>query len=326
MQVLLQPVGSSDNPHFVDTIEHPVERERIFSSLDHQNRARLAEIFAGRTSIPTWGVTPGKNGINARKWQKIQPGDIVLFSRENRIIGSAVVAAKVHSVPLAVDLWKRNNDGETWEYMYFLDELTRLHIPYEEFNLVAGYEPNNVIHGFNVLNESKSQQIATALDISTARYHPDESIEHYKNALKKRLQQAGETDQQRAATQRLEQDALRTALFGRRAFAICCVCGVEYSVDFVIAGHVKKRAHCSLEERLDFENVAAPMCKAGCDALYEQGYIAVDDDGVIQPGRRPARSIGVEALVKKVRGRSCLAFTTGSAPYFKWHREFFSGL
>src|SRR5579872_3918187 len=172
MQVILQPTGSSDNPHFVDTIEHPVDRDRILSHVDEGHRSRLAEVFDGRSNIPTWGVTPGKNDVNARKWERVQPGDLALFSRENYIIGAAVVAAKVHSRALALNLWLQNEDHETWEYIYFLDELISLSVPYEEFNHIAGYKPNNRIHGFNVLDTKKSEHIAQALDFETERYHP----------------------------------------------------------------------------------------------------------------------------------------------------------
>lgn len=322
MRVLLQPVGSSDaNKHFVDTIESPVALDRINASINDSERLRLSEVFAGRAAIPTWGVTPGKNDVNVRKWDRIQPGDLALFSRDGHIMASSFVAAKIHARELALELWQTNADGEAWEYVYFLDEVTSLDIPYAAFNRVAGYKETNVIQGFNVLDESRSVRISEALELRSQRYHPEASVADYQNALRDRLLTNGKTDIEGVATQRLEQNALREALFGQRGLQKCSICDVEYSADFLVASHLKKRAICSTEERLDFLNVAAPMCKAGCDALYEQGYIMVDGDGVIREGRQGTVSPGVNQLIKNVINRDCKSWSVKSEAYFKWHRE-----
>jgi hypothetical protein len=55
------------------------------------------------------------------KWQRIQPGDVALFARESRIIASATVSHKAHNPQLARELWDVDEDGDTWEYLYFLD-------------------------------------------------------------------------------------------------------------------------------------------------------------------------------------------------------------
>ncbi len=98
---------------------------------------------------------------------------------------------------------------------------------------------------------------------------------------------------------------------------------MRYSVDFLVASHIKKRSSCTTKERLDFGNVAAVMCKAGCDALFEQGYIFVDETGVIREGREETASLGVTSLIRKVVRRTCSAWSTASEPYFKSHRNFF---
>jgi hypothetical protein len=86
-------------------------------------------------------VTPGKRDVNVNKWARVSPGDTALFSREGFIFASATVAATLRSPLLAERLWHRNDDGETWECIYFLDELKRLAIPYAAFNPAAGYRP-----------------------------------------------------------------------------------------------------------------------------------------------------------------------------------------
>ena len=49
-----------------------------------------------------------------------------------------------------------------------------------------------------------------------------------------------------------------------------------------MAAHVKKRAVCSDTERRDLHHVAMLACSFGCDALYESGWITVDENGYVQ--------------------------------------------
>jgi hypothetical protein len=321
-KVIVQPCGDSDaNKHFVDTILNPVDVERIKLLLTQEQFTTLVPIFSGRRSIPVWGVTPGKNLVNVGKWNRIESGDSALFSRSGKVFASAVVAAKVRSTDLSLDLWRRNGDGETWEYIYFLDELKSLDITYAEFNQAAGYEPNAVIQGFNVLSEERSQRLDNAFDLHSDRFPEMEDREAFVKDITKRFELAKTLDIPREAQSRLEQGYLRKSLFGRRAVATCCLCGNEFPVDLLIASHVKKRSFCSLAEQLDFENVAVPMCLMGCDALFERGYIFVDEHGLIRQGLVPLSSSGCDDAMQRVVGRRCGAFTASRDTYFKWHRD-----
>jgi hypothetical protein len=61
-------------------------------------------------------------------------------------------------------------------------------------------------------------------------------------------------------------------------------------------------------------------CLLGCDALFERGYIAVDDSGTIVEGR----PTGVDAVANAragLVGSSCPAFTPGRAASFNAHRQ-----
>ena len=63
--------------------------------------------------VPFWGVTLGKNHANKNKWDKIESGDIVLFSGDNKIFASATVSFKLHNKNLAGNLWGVDADGDT---------------------------------------------------------------------------------------------------------------------------------------------------------------------------------------------------------------------
>ena len=325
MRAILQPTGNSDaKKHFVDTILNPVSVAQILSQIPSEDSARLKATFGNRESIPTWGVTAGKKGVNIKKWERIQSGDLALFSRGKKIFASSFVADKIHAPKLAADLWQTNSDGETWEYIYFLDELAPLDVTYQTFNKIIGYKDRNVIQGFNVLDAAKSLLLSDSLELVSSRYQPDLSIVDYQKQLQDRLAKTLTTDGQRLAVTRLEQAAIRRSLFNGADQGICCICGRHFSVDFLYASHIKKRSACSIDERLDFLNVAAPMCSAGCDTLFERGYITISEIGAIVKGPHEAASIGVSGLVSSVVGKTCPAWSSHSEIYFKWHRSSFT--
>jgi len=101
-------------------------------------------------------VTPGGNDVNRNKWERLEPGDVVLMFRDGEAFVSARITHKTHNQPLADELWSRNDEGDTWEYLYFLDEVTPRSIPNAEVNQMLGYHPGARVQGFNVLDEEKS--------------------------------------------------------------------------------------------------------------------------------------------------------------------------
>jgi hypothetical protein len=121
---------------------------------------------------------------------------------------------------------------------------------------------------------------------------------------------------------RREQAQLRTMLAGKRQRARCALCGHEFPMELLVAAHVKKRSVCTDAERLDLSNVAMLACSLGCDALYEQGWIAVDNSGLI-------RTVLLDELsddnfrdrLARLAGLRCAAHHEASEPYFSWHRS-----
>ncbi len=123
-KVILQPSGNKDaKKHYVDTVQNPVALSRIKPFISPLEYSQLNLIYPDELA-KVWGVTAGKTGSNKRKWDKIEAGDVTLFSADRRIFSSAVTTFKLQSENLAVDLWDYKNQGETWEYIYFVDEVS----------------------------------------------------------------------------------------------------------------------------------------------------------------------------------------------------------
>jgi hypothetical protein len=318
-KIVLQPAGGIvASKHFEKTVRRPVALVDIKSFFDEQQWAEL------RDNVPTdrmsvWGVTNGQRNINRNKWKRIEKGDVVLFSGNNIIYASAVIVYIFHNRELANHLWGTDAEGQTWENMYFLDEIEWHTIPYAEFNRVAGYAPNYPIYNFNVLPEEKSSNILNTFNLFSDTYVPDISEEDFKAAVSQ-LDSVESLDAEGKVLARKEQSFLRKALFKNRNTFKCGICGKEFPIELLVAAHIKKRAECNKEERLDYKNIVMPMCKFGCDELYEKHYIVIVE-GKIQGNQPVALTETVQKYIQDIEGRDCQFWNENSAKYFIWHSE-----
>jgi hypothetical protein len=316
--VILQPAGKgAAKEHYSNTIANPVQLSRMEKYLSPRQVAYLREIY-GERGIPVWGTTPGDKNRNKKQWEKVQKGDIALFTGDNKIFSSAVVTYKIHNKKLAEALWGWKEEGITWEYIYFLDEVKKHDIPVMELNNLLGYSPNNVIRGFRVLDEKKSLKVLQHFDFSSDKYFPDVSEDEYKTIVEQYMTDES-LDKERVGKSRKEQAFLRRFLFGDKKSEYCGICGKEYPVEFLITAHIKKRAECSKEEKLDYKNIVMPMCTFGCDVLYEKGYISVVN-GVISLLKDESELTSVlKDYLDKIIGRKCSYWNNRTRKYFEWH-------
>jgi hypothetical protein len=256
-------------------------RSRRRASWPNKWRLHLERVY-GSSLVPVWGVKPGGSRVHVPKWQRIQAGDIALFASESRIVASASVSHKTHSPQLAQELWDVDEDGDTWEYLYFLDELRPQQISVGVFNAAAGYAPNNRIQGFNVLNEQRSATILAAFGLDSGFHDPVVTETEYEELVGQQELDPEQTLDSFGWTRlRKEQSFLRCYLFGDRSTGSCGICGVTLPRDLLVAAHIKRRSACSPQEQRDYRNVVMPMCKLGCDDLFERGYIAVKGGEVL---------------------------------------------
>lgn len=317
--VILQPAGSgAAKIHFIDTIRNTVELSIIEPFLSNGEYELVNTIYENGT-IPIWGVTPGKTSANIKKWNRINTGDVTLFSGKGKIFATAVVTLKIHNPDLAIELWGRDDSGQTWEYIYFLDEVQEVSIPYLQFNKVVGYADNYIIQGFNLLDEEKSTKVLDFFDLESELYFPDTTKEDYEKAVKG-LDPTKPLDKDTKVKARTEQYFLRNYLFKDKKKSVCGICGEEYPVNFLVAAHIKKRSQCSVEERLDHKHIVMPMCKFGCDDLYEKGFITVEN-GEIVDTHYGYRTPNLKDYIMKIENVSCSNWNSNTKKYFEWHNK-----
>lgn len=313
-KVILQPSGNKDaREHYDDTIENSVSLSKIKPHVSPEEFKVLNDIYPNG-ECKVWGVTPG--GSNLTKWNRIESGDVTLFSKDKKIYASAVTTYKLHSPSLASKLWDYNNKGQTWEYIYFLDEVKKHNVPYINFNREVGYADNYIIQGFNVLRPEQSIAVLKAFDLESEVFSEDISEEKYDDVLAK-LEALQETESEILSTRRLEQGYLKRNLFGNKTLGICAGCKKEYPVSYLITAHIKKRAFCEQKERKD-SNVVMPMCKMGCDEVYEKGYISVLNGTYIDMKKSP-NSSHLQDYINQIVGEKCESYNDKTKGYFDWH-------
>ncbi|WFE72131.1 hypothetical protein P8S55_03345 [Halomonas sp. M1] len=118
---------------------------------------------------------------------------------------------------------------------------------------------------------------------------------------------------------RKEQALLRAHISGGRSQAKCVLCENEYPLEFLVAAHIKKRSEGSKSEKLDFDNIAALMCKAGCDDMFEKGYVFVSG-GVVKKNEKRSTTPALDMLIRKIEGNA-VANWAGSSAYYKHHES-----
>ncbi len=120
--------------------------------------------------------------------------------------------------------------------------------------------------------------------------------------------------------ERREQDKLRTQRLGRSpTIADCDLCGRAFPVRYLRMAHIKQRALCSDEEKLD-PNVVMTAC-IECDALFEAAELVVDGGGIVRAVPRGHVTADLQLLLDARVGRSCGAFNAATAAYFAFHRD-----
>jgi hypothetical protein len=155
-QLLIQPSGGTRaQVHYQDTIKNLVSIEACADVLPEPILHELTAIFP-EGECAFWGLVPGSNDSNRTKWEKIQPGDVVVFTGKKRIFATGIVKSKFHNPALAMRLWGVDDNSATWEYMYTLGDISETDIPYSKFNELLGDNPNNNHMGFRIVDDLKA--------------------------------------------------------------------------------------------------------------------------------------------------------------------------
>jgi hypothetical protein len=143
--------------HFEDTIQKKRTLKEVRQFLPDPQIKNLEQIYHDSPFI-VWGSVPGP--LNETRWNRMEPGDIVLINNRGRIKFAGEVAATVRSKELARYFWRENDAGATWELMYFIVNEERTNVSLSKLNPLFGYAENYAPRGFTMINENSVANFA----------------------------------------------------------------------------------------------------------------------------------------------------------------------
>lgn len=102
--------------HLEDTIDKSVDETILLEHLPAKEFAELKQVSGGEYYC--WGAVPGEGNI--RNWGYIEADDKILSYWNYSYHHLARIIYKTRNKPLAKAIWGEDDNGNTWEYMYFL--------------------------------------------------------------------------------------------------------------------------------------------------------------------------------------------------------------
>lgn len=234
--------------------------------------------------VRLWGAKPGEDGRNQARWDQISPGDYLLFSHGGDSFTAASILGKFQNADQARSVWgttkTKNGQEQTWELMMLLDEPFEVALTKPELNGLIGRQSNANVQEFVVLSTDISAPVIDAVGLKQSTATTEPVHDAMTGAAETPVANFDELDKLRTAVHRAEQSFLRQLVLPG-ATVMCALCERVVPREFLVAGHIKPRSKSTNAEKVDFEHVAMPNCKLGCDELWGRGYIGVDGQGAL---------------------------------------------
>ena len=86
----------------------------------------LLQRIHGNGQFPIWGVSSGEKSSEANRWNKIGDSDVVLFVRNNKMLGYAIVKTKFQSESVARELWPDLHSSPIRQYLFTLEKYVEI--------------------------------------------------------------------------------------------------------------------------------------------------------------------------------------------------------
>jgi hypothetical protein len=291
------------------TILNSVSFSAIADLLEPELQSELMTAFPdGKLFI--WGLASPRT---RNAWLTMEPGDTIIFNTKTVVTVSARFTHRTTNRNLALRLWGWADEaaGSTWENIYFVKDVRHHTISFKDIQKLVE-SPHN--RSFLRYSEAQSSAVFEHFPELAPEYEAgDVSLEEAQEEIQEK-----QTDGSAVRPTRLEHQYIVNHLFQKQPTGYCCICLNEYPRHLLVAAHIKKRSACSTKEKLDIKNIAAPMCRLGCDPLFEHGYIAVKDGKVI---KHPSREMtdAIAGYVQTIVDNPVKWWGRKNRKYFEWH-------
>jgi hypothetical protein len=137
--------------HLSDTIIKGVRLADIEQFLNEDDKRALQNIDVLRI----WGNVHGK----AREWEDMEKGDVILFYQSGKFTHVGTVFYKVENEELSKRLWSDYEEGKPWRYIYFLQDVREVNIPWDLIRSFSEYDNGFVPIGFTAIRPKGMESI-----------------------------------------------------------------------------------------------------------------------------------------------------------------------
>src|SRR5450830_84542 len=174
-QIFVFTAGDKEaRKHLNDSILNPVPFAWMREALGPELTDYYQSVALDKEGFYAWGAVPGP--VNKRTWDSMQVGDLVLTVYENQYNFLASVVGKFHNEKLASRIWSRDDEGNTWEYMYQLSRpqpisagvmsspvVDYLNRGYRGFTRISGSKVETILKDFGSLENFVQQAFGGSL-------------------------------------------------------------------------------------------------------------------------------------------------------------------
>jgi len=148
----------------------------------------------------------------------------------------------------------------------------------------------------------------------------NEKLSNEEYIIRQLINRISNLDKEVVTKRRTEQYLLKKYLFQEKEYGNCAICNEDFPVKFLATAHIKKRSECNDEEKRDL-NIVMPTCYLGCDKLYEDGYIVVEEGIIKQNIKNKPSSKKIEKYLATIDSMECTYFKEETQLYFKHQRD-----
>ncbi|SEK72319.1 5-methylcytosine-specific restriction endonuclease McrBC, GTP-binding regulatory subunit McrB [Chitinophaga rupis] len=183
--------------HFKDTVEKSVDIQVLKKHLTSDQFDQLLK----RSTIEgfyCWGSRPGPD--NESNWKEMKEGDPIMSYWAFKYHHIAQIIYKIRNKDLAKELWGEDDEGKTWEYIYFFSKPESIDPPlssvetkeylrgsYRGFTRIAKNKTERVLQEFGSLENFIANYTGTKKAItipSKINMLSEETIEHVYKYIK----------------------------------------------------------------------------------------------------------------------------------------------
>nr|WP_102413583.1 hypothetical protein [Vibrio lentus]PMI90636.1 hypothetical protein BCU35_04015 [Vibrio lentus] len=263
--------------------------EKVFSFISDANSQRLSEAF--------------RNALDGRSHKYPYPPEIII----KEYLETSIYFESNNGSLVFLGQPSKLNDIEI-DVLEYLKEKGEVDFPsLRQYLLNKGY-------GLPHISKATSSSPLVYVDKTRGRTHykyrlignvQSENVKNQSERYQKFLKKLRElfdkgTDETTESIYRREQYYLQKWLFEGKEQECCAICNNKYSVSTLVAAHKKKRSKCNNAERLD-PYIVMPVCLIGCDYLYENRYIVVEN-GIIVKGLDVKNGSFENDVINKILG------------------------